>query len=83
MSISAEDADMSNEAIEKIACDYTGEDIEIGFNSKLLLELLASIDLETIRLEMSNPGKAGIILPNEKEKSENMLMLIMPMSLNN
>jgi len=83
ISISAEDFDLSNEAIEKIGCDYTGEDIEIGFNSKLLLELLGSLDLETIRFEMSTPNRAGIIVPNEKEASEKMLMLIMPMMLNN
>lgn len=83
MSISAEDFDLSNEAIEKIACDYTGEDIEIGFNSKLLLELLSNLDIETLRLEMSTPNRAGIIVPNEKEESEKMLMLIMPMMLNN
>ena len=83
MSISAEDFDLSNEAIEKIACDYTGEDIEIGFNSKLLLELLGSLDIDVVKFEMSTPNRAGIILPNEKVKEEAMLMLIMPMMLNN
>ena len=83
MSISAEDFDLSNEAIEKTACDYAGEDIEIGFNSKLLLELLSSLDIDMIKLQMSTPNRAGIIVPNEKEKAETMLMLIMPMMLNN
>jgi len=83
MSISAEDFDMNNEAIEKLACDYFGDDIEIGFNSKLLLELLGSLDIEMIRFELSTPDRAGIILPNEKIAQESMLMLIMPMMLNN
>lgn len=83
ISISAEDFDLSNEATERIACDYSGEDIEIGFNSKLLLELLGSLDIDVIRFEMSTPNRAGILLPNEKLKEETMLMLIMPMMLNN
>lgn len=83
LSISAEDFDLNNEAIEKIACDYNGEDLEIGFNSKLLLELLSNIDIDMIKLMMSTPGRAGIIVPQDKIKEESMLMLIMPMMLNN
>lgn len=83
ISLSAEDYDMSNEASEKLSCEFTGENIEIGFNSKLLLELLATLEGETVRVELSTPNKAGIIYPGEKSAGENLLMLIMPLMLNN
>lgn len=83
ISLSAEDYDMSNEATEKLACEFTGENIEIGFNSKMLLELLGSLESETVRVELSSPSRAGIIYPAEKESGENLLMLIMPLMLNN
>ncbi|MCB9250941.1 MAG: DNA polymerase III subunit beta [Flavobacteriales bacterium] len=83
INISAEDNDLNNEANERIACEYNGEDLEIGFNSKLLLELLGSLDIDVIKMELSSPKSAGLILPNEMEKGEDMLMLIMPMMINN
>ena len=61
--------------------DYTGEDMEIGFNSKLLLEMLQNLDSPTIKVEMSTPNRAGIIVPSENEDSETLLMLIMPMMI--
>lgn len=80
--ISAEDIDMANEATERLTCEYSGNDMEIGFNSKLLLDMLNNLDCETIRLEMSEPSRAGILLPDENEEGEDLLMLVMPMMLN-
>jgi DNA polymerase-3 subunit beta len=82
MTISAEDIDFENEAQEKLACQYEGEDMEIGFNSKYLLEMLTAMDTNTVRLELSQPNRAGVLLPNEQEQGEDILMLIMPMMLN-
>lgn len=81
MNILAEDLDFSNEATEEVKCDYKGTDIEIGFNSKFLYEILSNIESEEIVLELSTSNRAGIILP--KEKGEDILMLIMPVMLNN
>jgi DNA polymerase-3 subunit beta len=83
LTISAEDFDMSNEGIEKLKCEYTGEDMEIGFNSRFLLDMLTALNTEFIRLEMSTPNRAGVLLPSENEDGEDMLMLVMPMMLNN
>lgn len=80
--ISAEDIDMSNEATERLACEYVGTDIEIGFNSRLLLDMLNNLDSVNVRLEMSEPSRAGILLPDENEEGEDLLMLVMPMMLN-
>lgn len=81
MAISAEDIDTSNEANERLSCEYEGEDMEIGFNSKLMLEMLSNMDNDVIKLEMSTPNRAGIILPSENDEGEDLLMLIMPMML--
>lgn len=81
--LSAEDVDFANEAKERLTCNYEGEDIEIGFNSRFLQEMLANLEFDEISLEMSAPNRAGIILPvgNENEKEE-ILMLVMPVMLN-
>lgn len=81
--ISAEDLDFSNEANERLSCEHDGEDIEIGFNAKFLIEMLSNLDAEAITLRLNAPNKAGIILPREKDENEDMLMLVMPVMLNN
>ena len=81
LTISAEDIDLSNEAVERLGCDYSGEDMEIGFNSKLLIEMLQNINTPEIIIELSTPNRAGIILPSANEDNENLLMLIMPMMI--
>ncbi len=81
--LSAEDIDFSNEAKERLTCSYEGEDMEIGFNSKFLLEMLGNIETEEVRLEMSAPNRAGILYPvNNENKDEDILMLVMPVMLN-
>jgi len=82
LQISAEDLDFSNEANERLSCEHDGEDIEIGFNAKFLVEMLGNMDSEQIRLTMSAPNKAGVILRTEKDESEDILMLVMPVMLN-
>jgi len=82
--ISAEDLDFANEANERLTCSYDGDDMEIGFNSRFIIDMLGNISSDNIVLEMSAPNRAGIILPEEKEDNgEDMLMLVMPVMLNN
>ena len=83
LSVSAEDLDFSNEAKETLACEHNGEDIEIGFNAKLLVELLGNLYSKEITLQMSAPNRAGLIIPSEKDDNEDILMLVMPVMLNN
>ncbi|MCK4465880.1 MAG: DNA polymerase III subunit beta [Bacteroidales bacterium] len=81
--LSSEDIDFSNEATERLSCNYEGEDMEIGFNSRFFLEMLNNIDNEDVRIEMSAPNRAGLILPVDNEnKDEDILMLVMPVMLN-
>ncbi len=82
LQISAEDLDYSNEANEKLSCDYNGaEPIDIGFSSKLMIEMLSNINSNLIDLEMSSPSKAALIIPKTLEPGEDILMLIMPVML--
>lgn len=83
LQISAEDLDFSNEANERLACQYEGEDMEIGFNAKFLVEMLNNIDSDEVSLELSTPNRAGLLMPTNNDDSENILMLVMPVMLNN
>jgi DNA polymerase-3 subunit beta len=85
LELSAEDIDYSNEAVETVICNYDGEDLEIGFNSKFIQEMLSNITTEEVLIEMSQPNRAGLIHPikSEEDKTENILMLVMPVMLNN
>ncbi len=82
LSISAEDLDFSNEAKERLTCNYVGDDLEIGFNSKFLLEMLNHIKTDEVILEMSEPNKAGILTPSSNDnEDEQILMLVMPVMI--
>jgi DNA polymerase III subunit beta len=83
LQISAEDLDFSNEANERLSCDHDGSDIEIGFNAKFLIEMLNNLDAKEIELQLSQPNKAGLIVPKEKDDNEDILLLVMPVMLNN
>ena len=80
--LSAQDIDYSSEAKERLTCSYDGEDIEIGFNSKFMQEMLSVLQCENITLKMSAPNRSGIISPEKNEnENEDILMLIMPVML--
>jgi len=83
LQISAEDLDFSNEANERLACDYEGEDMEIGFNAKFLIEMLNNIHSKNVTLLLSAPNRAGLIVPEDKAENEDILMLVMPVMLSN
>ncbi len=82
--VSAEDLDFANEGHESLKCSYIGEDMEIGFNSKFLVEMVSNLESDEITIEMSAPNRAGIIVPSQKANpGEDVLMLVMPVMLNN
>tara|TARA_B100001564_G_scaffold256861_1_gene218723 strand:- start:401 stop:1531 length:1131 start_codon:yes stop_codon:yes gene_type:complete len=80
--ISAEDLDFSNEANERISCDHDGSDIEIGFNAKFLIEILSNILSDKVIFKLSQPNRAGLVLPEDIEDDEDLTMLVMPVMLN-
>lgn len=83
LNISAQDIDFSISANERLSCQYEGEDMEIGFKSTFLIEILANLSSDEVVLEMSDPTRAGILLPAVTEnENEDTLMLLMPMMIN-
>ena len=84
LNISAEDIDYSNKAEERLTCDYQGDDMQIGFNSRFLSEMLTNLTSDEIMLEMSMPNRAGILTPIDGlDEGETVTMLVMPVMLNN
>lgn len=83
--ITAEDVDYSNDARERLACEYEGEPMEIGFNARFLLEMISNLDSENIVMQLSHPSRAGIITPvvDDENNKEDILMLVMPVMLAN
>jgi DNA polymerase-3 subunit beta len=80
--VSAQDIDFSISAFERLNCQYDGDDIEIGFKSQALLDILSNLSSEHVVIELSDPGRAGIILPVEKDiEAEDILMLQMPLQI--
>lgn len=81
--ISAEDVDFSNEAKENLPCDYDGDALEIGFNGKFLMEMLSNLNSDRVQFEFSEPNRAALLYPHEAGGDEDVLMLVMPVMLNN
>ncbi|MBW7887388.1 MAG: DNA polymerase III subunit beta [Bacteroidetes bacterium] len=81
--ITAEDQDFGSEAKETISCDYNDEEMEIGFNSAYILDILTHIDGDEIQFNLSSSNKASIVVPRVQKEGEEMLMLVMPVRLNN
>jgi len=83
LNISAEDLDYSNKATERLTCDYQGDDLEIGFNSRFLSEMLNNLDSDEVSIEMSHPNRAGVLTPVDGlAEGENITMLVMPVIFN-
>jgi DNA polymerase-3 subunit beta len=82
LQMTAEDIDYSNEGSERLNCTYEGEDMEIGFNSKFVLDMVTNLETDEICFNLAGPTRAGIILPvNNENKDEDILMLVMPVML--
>src|SRR5688572_5097947 len=82
LQLAAQDVDFSFEGNERMKCQYDGEDLQIAFNAKFLIEMLNAADTEEVVIELSTPTKAGIIKPMEQDENEELLMLVMPLMLN-
>ncbi len=82
LKISAQDLDFSNEASERLFCSYEGNDMEIAFNARFLIEMLGVLDSSEIEIELSTPTRAGVLRPVEKNENEDLLMLVMPVMIN-
>lgn len=76
--IQAQDLDYSNEAHESLPCQYSGDEMQIAYNSRFLIEMLGVLDSDEVMLEMSTPNRASLLLPSSSAENEDLLMLVMP-----
>ncbi|MEO5563912.1 MAG: DNA polymerase III subunit beta [Chitinophagaceae bacterium] len=82
LQLAAQDVDFSFEGNERMKCQYNGEDLMIAFNAKFLIEMLSASDSDEVNLELSTSTKAGLIKPSDQDENEELLMLVMPLMLN-
>ena len=82
LELTSEDVDFATSAKENITCDYTGQTMSIGFKGSSLSEILTNLDSEEVTIQLADPSRAGIIVPTIQPENEDVLMLIMPMLLN-
>ncbi len=80
--LQAEDPDFANHAAEKLMCQFEGEAMKVAFNARFLIEVLGVLDSEQVKLQLSTPSRAGLIIPGEQEEGEELLMLVMPIMMN-
>ena len=83
LQLAAQDVDFSFEGNERMSCQYDGDDLQIAFNAKFLIEMLNAADTDDVKVELSTSTKAGLIKPTERAAGEELLMLVMPLMLNN
>lgn len=83
LQLAAQDIDFSFEGNERLACQYDGEQLQIAFNAKFLSEMLNVLDTDEVKMELSASNKAGLLKPMENGDHEELVMLIMPLMLNN
>ena len=80
--ISGQDIDFSTSAEETMMCQYEGAPMSIGFKSTFLIDILNNMSSQEVVIELADPSRAGVIVPIEQEAEEDLLMLLMPMMLN-
>lgn len=83
LTVSAQDIDFATSAVEEISCQYNGDELEIGFKSTFMVEILSNIQSTEVSIELSDSSRAGLFIPFDKENdNEDVLMLLMPMMIN-
>ena len=82
LQLDAEDYDFSKTATEKMSCEYTGQPMSIGFKGSSFIEILSNFDSQEIMIHLADPSRAGLVLPSEQPENQDVLMLMMPMLIN-
>jgi DNA polymerase-3 subunit beta len=82
LEVSSEDLDFATRAKESLVCEYNGQPLQIGFRGDFLMEILTSLDTDEIKMQLGDPSRAGIVLPATQPEGEDLLMLLMPLLLN-
>ncbi len=83
LQLDAEDFDFSKTATERMSCDYNGLTMSIGFKGTTFIEVLSNFDCQEVTIQLADPGRAGLVVPSEQPEGQDVLMLMMPMLINN
>lgn len=79
--LSAQDLDYSTSAEERVACEYKGSTMTMGFNAKYMIEILSNLKCDSVKVQLSDPSRPGLFMPEEQKENQNVLMLLMPMQV--
>ena len=82
LQLDAEDFDFSKTATERMSCDYNGQTMSIGFKGASFIEILSNFDCQEVIIQLADPSRAGLVLPSEQPENQDVLMLMMPMLIN-
>ncbi|MEX0968615.1 MAG: DNA polymerase III subunit beta [Bacteroidia bacterium] len=82
LQLNAQDIDFANEAHERLQCEYDGQDLEIAFNARFLIEMLSILDSDEVTIALSEYNRPGVLRPKPSEENEEILMLLMPIVVN-
>ena len=82
LQLDAEDYDFSKTATERMLCEYNGQPMSIGFKGSSFIEILSNFDCSEVIIQLADPSRAGLVLPSEQPENQDVLMLMMPMLIN-
>ena len=82
LQLDAEDYDFSKTATERMLCEYNGQPMSIGFKGSSFIEILSNFECQEVILQLADPSRAGLVLPSEQPENQDVLMLMMPMLIN-
>ena len=82
LQLDAEDYDFSKTATERMSCEYNGQSMSIGFKGSSFIEILGNFDCQEVIIQLADPSRAGLVLPSEQPENQDVLMLMMPMLIN-
>ena len=82
LQLDAEDYDFSKTATERMSCEYSGQPMSIGFKGSSFIEILSNFDCQEVTMQLADPSRAGLVLPSEQPEGQDVLMLMMPMLIN-
>ena len=82
LQLDAEDYDFSRTATERMTCEYNGKPMSIGFKGSSFIEILSNFDCQEVIIQLADPSRAGLVIPSEQPENQDVLMLMMPMLIN-
>ena len=77
-----EDPEKSSKAKEVLDVSYKGEDLLIGYNAEYLKDVVSHISGDDVNIKFNTSISAALFSSNKEKSNSNILMLLMPIRLN-